>query len=134
MGINKKLNFFKDPLSSEFLRSFPRVLDEPDILNGVRMAFNYARENMKREERLDNYKCRQTFVQLFRQICYPLMHHATIPSMKLHDHEAIEGRQVVIDRVAKQVRRDMSIDFLLNDNEKFEPFNMDEIRFDILAN
>ncbi len=98
------------------------------------MAFTFMKDNMKREERADNFKCRQIFVQLFRQICYPLLHHATIPQFKLHDHEALEARQVIIDRICKPVRRDMSyISFLLNDNEKYEPFNIDELRYDVLV-
>ena len=45
-----------------------------------------------------------------------------------------QARQIIIDRLAKANRKKNTLDYLLNGNESFEPFDMEELRFDILAN
>ncbi len=82
------------------------------------------------------------------------MHHATMPAYKLSDHDALEvllidlikkmlsiihffqfkSRQVIINRVAKEIRKENSIEFMFNDKESFEVFDLNELSYDILAN
>ena len=42
----------------------------------------------------DNLKCREAFIKLFNEICYPLLHHNSLPEHSLSNHDAIE---VILD-------------------------------------
>ena len=56
-----------------------------------------------------------------------------MPQLALHKHDLIENRQIMIDSIAKKLRKENSLEYLLDDNHKFEPFNMEELRFEIFA-
>lgn len=78
-------------------------------------------------------KLRKLFIKTYTELCYPLLFHYTMPQLALHKHESIENRQIMIDIIAKKLRRENSLDYLLDDNHKFEPFNTEELRFEIIA-
>lgn len=41
-----------EPVHSEFLKTFPLALQNLDILNAVRIEFNYVKDNLKKDERV----------------------------------------------------------------------------------
>ena len=57
-----------------------------------------------------------------------------MPDLALSEHEAIEARQTIIDRVAKANRKKKTLEYLLDDTENFHPFSIEELRYDVLAN
>jgi hypothetical protein len=76
---------------------------------------------------------RKAFIRTFNEIAYPLLHHSNLPEMKWHDVDSMEARETIIKRFSKQARKNkISFDHLLNDDEEFKPFNMNELAFEIL--
>ncbi len=122
-----------EPIHSCFLSTFSEALKQPDILDAVRFAFQLARENMKRDERNDNHKLRKTFVKTYNETCYPLLNLADFPEFDLKNHENLEIRRTMIQQAAKLVKKQNLLKYLLDGSVTFKPFNMDEIRFEILA-
>lgn len=68
-------------------------------------------------------------------MCYPLLHMTDVPKFNLSDPDAIEVRQVTIDRVMKSSRKKDSgmLDYLLKDTFSYKPFSIDELRYDLIS-
>ncbi len=122
-----------EPIQSCFLSTFAEALRKPDLLDAARLTFQLARENMKRDERSDNNKLRKAFVRAYTEICYPLLHLASMPEFDLRNHENLEIRRTMIQNAAKAVKKQSLLKYLLEGSEEFRPFNVDEVRFEILA-
>ena len=120
-------------IHSEFLKIFPACLTQPDILDSLKFLFNSYKEGLKRDERNNNEKLRNEFVKLFKEVCYPLLNLADIPAFDLSDHEAMEIRAQTIMRLSKLVRKGKLLEFLLDGSENFTPFNIEELRYNILG-
>ncbi|CAF0747243.1 unnamed protein product [Brachionus calyciflorus] len=122
-----------EPIHSEFLKTFPKALENPDILNAARIFFNYQKDHLKRDEKNDQLKLRKLFLKIYCELCYPLLFNYTLPPLVLHKQELMESRQITIDLIAKKARKENSIEYLFDDNYKFEPFYTEELRFEIFA-
>lgn len=56
-----------------------------------------------------------------------------MPSLDLHNHDALEQRQIIIDMLAKKIRKENKLEFLLDENQTFNPFNIEELRYEIMT-
>lgn len=56
-----------------------------------------------------------------------------MPPLAFHKHDAMEQRQIVIDIMAKKIRKENKLEFLLDENQKFYPFNIEELRYEVMA-
>ena len=122
-----------EPIQSRFLSSFVEALKQPDILDSVRFNFTVAREAMKRDERNDNYKCRKQFIKTYEETCYPLLNHSKMPEFDLTSHDDLEMRRTIINKAAKLAKKNKILQYLLDGQEDFKPFNIDELRYRIKA-
>lgn len=41
-----------EPVHSEFLKTFPLALENADILNAIRIEFNYVKNNLKKDDKV----------------------------------------------------------------------------------
>ena len=122
-----------EPIQSTFLSSFSQALRQPDILDAVRFEFTLLKENMKRDERNDNSKCRHNFVKAYEEIAYPLLYHSEMPMFDLRNHQDMEIRTTIIAKIAKLVKKHKLLQFLLDGQEEFAPFSIDEVRYELLS-
>lgn len=45
----------------------------------------------------------------------------------------MEQREIIIDMLAKKIRKENKLEFLLDENQNFEPFNIEELRYEIMT-
>ena len=121
-----------EPIQSPFLSTFANSLDNPDILDAVRFNFILAREALKRDEKNDNNKLRKTFIKSYLEVCYPLLYHADMPEFDLTNADDLEIRSTVISKAGKAAKKQKLLPFLLSGEEKFKPFSIDELKYEIL--
>lgn len=122
-----------EPIHDIFLSTFPNALYHPDILDQVKHSFILTKENMRRDEKNDNLKLRRIFIKLYNETCYPLLYHSLVPGLNLNSNEDLETRSSLINRCTKLVRKEKLLEYLLDGREDFEPFQIDELSYQILA-
>lgn len=108
-------------------------LKQPDILDAVRFSFTTAKEAMKRDDRNDPTKLRKQFIKCYQEICYPLLYNANMPEFDLRNHNDMEIRGTIVINTTKLIKKNKLLEYLLDGREEFVPFNLDELRYEILA-
>ncbi|KAG8444089.1 hypothetical protein GDO86_009321 [Hymenochirus boettgeri] len=122
-----------DLICHPLLATFPRLMEQPDILDALRSGWAEKENSLKRSEKRDKEFMKKAFVQVYHDIVYPLLESAFLQGNKWAEDEAEASRWKAIAEFLKQNReKDGSLQFLLSPENLHKPFDISEITYDFL--
>ncbi|XP_054654352.1 nephrocystin-1 isoform X2 [Dunckerocampus dactyliophorus] len=93
-----------DLICSPVLSTFPTLVDQPDLLDAVRMAWMNAESNMSRGQKRDEAYLKQEFFKVYMASAYSLLNSPTLPAYRWADPVSEEWRSRVISSTLEELK------------------------------
>ncbi|NP_001085200.1 nephronophthisis 1 (juvenile) L homeolog [Xenopus laevis] len=123
-----------DLICHPLLATFPRLMEQPDILDAVRSGWAEKENSMKRSEKRDKEFMKNAFISVYHNIAYPLLESTFLQESKWAEDETEAARWKVIAEFLRQTReKNGSLHFLLSPDNLHKPFDVSEITYDFLG-
>ncbi|KAM4771914.1 nephrocystin-1 [Rhinophrynus dorsalis] len=122
-----------DLICNPLLATFPRLMEELDILDALRSGWAEKENSLKRTEKRDTEFMKNMFIQVYHDTAYPLLQSTFLQRSQWAEDEAEASRWKAIADFLKQTRdKDGSLEFLLSIDNTNKPFDISEITYDFL--
>ncbi|CAH2253094.1 nephrocystin-1 isoform X1 [Pelobates cultripes] len=122
-----------DLICNPVLATFPRVIEQTDIMDALRSGWAEKQNSMKRSEKRDKEFVKNAFIHVYHGTAYPLLQSTVLQGSKWADDEVEASRWKVIADFLKQNReKDGSLHFLLSPDNIHKPFDISEVTYDFI--
>ncbi|XP_038607338.1 nephrocystin-1 [Tachyglossus aculeatus] len=122
-----------DLISNPILATFPRLLEQPDLMDALRSSWAEKERTLKRAEKRDREFLKSTFTLVYLDCVYPLLHSTLLSPFKWAEEESESSRWKVIDDFLKQNQENGgSLHALLAPESAHDPFDIAEQAYDFL--
>ncbi|KAG9484195.1 hypothetical protein GDO78_009876 [Eleutherodactylus coqui] len=122
-----------DLICNPLLATFPRLLEQTDVLDALRSAWAEKQNSLRRSEKRDVEFMKKTFIQVYHDTAYPLLESTFLRAPRWAEDETEAARWKAIADFLKQNReKEGSIHFLLSADSLHKPFDISEISYDFL--
>ncbi|XP_076989844.1 nephrocystin-1 isoform X3 [Tamandua tetradactyla] len=81
-----------DLISDPVLATFPRLLEQPDLMDALRSAWAEKESMLKRSEKRDREFLKATFLLVYHDCAYPLLHSTRLPAPRWAEEETEAAR------------------------------------------
>ncbi|XP_057597142.1 nephrocystin-1 [Hippopotamus amphibius kiboko] len=123
-----------DLISNPVLATFPRLLEQPDIMDALRSSWAEKESTLKRSEKRDKELLKTMFLLVYHDCVLPLLHSALLPPFRWAEEETEAARWKVITEFLKQNQENEgSLQALLSPEGVHEPFDISEQTYDFLG-
>ncbi|KFO65488.1 Nephrocystin-1, partial [Corvus brachyrhynchos] len=123
-----------DLICNPVLATFPRLLDQPDLMDALRSAWADKERTLKRTEKRDQEFLKSAFVLVYHDSVFPLLHTTFLPSYKWAEEEVELSRWKVIHDFLKRSREnDGALEYLLSSENTHRAFDISELAYDFLG-
>uniref|UniRef100_UPI0037E78EC8 nephrocystin-1 n=1 Tax=Semicossyphus pulcher TaxID=241346 RepID=UPI0037E78EC8 len=129
-----------DPICSPILATFPKLLDQPDLLDALRSAWLGVETNMSRAQKRDLSFLKQEFTKIYMTSIHFLLHSPSLPCYRWADPPSEEQRARVIFSTLEALKHSQQTPGQSGGPELFsEPthqhlaFDVTELTFDLLS-
>ncbi|XP_053567919.1 nephrocystin-1 [Bombina bombina] len=122
-----------DLICNPLLATFPRLLEQTDIMDALRSGWAEKENSLKRSQKRDREFMKNAFIHVYHDTAYPLLESIILQGSKWKEDETEATRWKVIADFLKQNReKDGSLYFLLSSDIIHKPFDISEITYDFL--
>ncbi|XP_068088361.1 nephrocystin-1 isoform X2 [Hyperolius riggenbachi] len=122
-----------DLICNPLLATFPRLMEQPDIMDALRSGWAEKQNSLKRSEKRDSEVMKSAFIQAYHDTAYPLLESTFLQEPRWADDETEAARWKAIADFLKQNReKDGAFNYLLSPDSIHKPFDMSEITYDFL--
>ncbi|KAM6997733.1 nephrocystin-1 isoform 2-T2 [Tautogolabrus adspersus] len=128
-----------DPICRPLLATFPKLLDEPDLLDALRTAWLGTETSMSRSQKRDMSHVKQEFSKIYMSSTYFLLHSPSLPCYRWADPPSEEQRARVIFSILEALKESQQTTGQSGGKELFvDPinqhlaFDVTELTFDLL--
>nr|XP_058134067.1 nephrocystin-1 isoform X2 [Dasypus novemcinctus] len=123
-----------DPISHPVLATFPRLLEQPDLMDALRSSWAEKESTLKRAEKRDRKFLQAAFVEVYLDRVYPLLHSTLLPPPRWAEEETEAARWRAIAGFLQQSRADEgALRALLSPDGVHDPFDLSEQTYDFLG-
>lgn len=115
------------------LASFPKLLEQPEVMDALRSSWAEKENTLKRSEKRDRELLKASFLLVYHDCVLPLLHSPLLPPFKWAEEETETGRWKIIADFLKQTHKNEgALQALLSQNGVYEPFDLLEQAYDFL--
>ncbi|XP_006156690.1 nephrocystin-1 isoform X2 [Tupaia chinensis] len=123
-----------DLISHPMLATFPKLLEQPDVMDALRSSWAEKESTFKRSEKRDQEFLKAMFLQVYHDCVLPLLHSTVLPPFKWAEEETEATRWKVIANFLKQNQENEgALQALLSPDGIHEPFDLSEQTYDFLG-
>ncbi|XP_073096804.1 nephrocystin-1 isoform X3 [Manis javanica] len=123
-----------DLISNPVLATFPKLLEEPDVMDALRSSWAEKESTLKRSEKRDREFLKAAFLLVYHDCALPLLHSTVLPPFRWAEEETEAARWKVIADFLKQNRdNEGALQALLSPDAIHEPFDISEQTYDFLG-
>ncbi|KAJ8787957.1 hypothetical protein J1605_005615 [Eschrichtius robustus] len=123
-----------DLISNPVLATFPKLLEQPDIMDALRSSWAEKESALKRSDKRDKELLKAVFLLVYHDCALPLLHSALLPPFRWAEEETEAARWKVIADFLKQNRENEgALQALLSPAGLHEPFDISEQTYDFLG-
>ncbi|XP_038252901.1 nephrocystin-1 isoform X1 [Dermochelys coriacea] len=123
-----------DLISNPILASFPKLLEQPDLMDALRSAWAEKESTLKRSEKRDQEFLKSVFFLVYHDCVFPLLQSTFLPEHKWADEESEASRwKVIADFLKRNQEKDSALYSLLSSESVHKAFDISEITYDFLG-
>ncbi|KAM5218906.1 nephrocystin-1 isoform 2-T2 [Hipposideros larvatus] len=123
-----------DFISHPVLATFPKLLEQPDVMDALRSSWAEKESTLKRSEKRDREFLKAVFLLVYHDCVVPLLHSTLLPPFRWAEEETEAARWKVIADFLKQNQENKgALQALLSPNGVHEPFDISEQTYDFLG-
>ncbi|XP_026889501.2 nephrocystin-1 isoform X1 [Acinonyx jubatus] len=123
-----------DLISNTVLATFPKLLEQPDMMDALRSSWAEKESTLKRSEKRDKEFLKAMFLLVYHNCMVPLLHSTLLPPYRWAEEETEAARWKVITDFLKQNQDDEGgLQALLSPHGVHEPFDISEQTYDFLG-
>ncbi|KAM4694873.1 nephrocystin-1 isoform 2-T3 [Discoglossus pictus] len=122
-----------DLICDPLLATFPRLLEQTDIMDALRSGWAEKENSLKRSEKRDREFMKRAFIQVYHDTAYPLLESTILQGSKWAEDETEASRwKVIADFLKENREKEGSLHFLLSPDNLHKPFDISEVTYDFL--
>ncbi|XP_025783045.1 nephrocystin-1 isoform X2 [Puma concolor] len=123
-----------DLISNTVLATFPKLLEQPDMMDALRSSWAEKESTLKRSEKRDKEFLKAMFLLVYHNCMVPLLHSTLLPPYRWAEEETEAARWKVITDFLKQNQDgEGGLQALLSPHGVHEPFDISEQTYDFLG-
>ncbi|KAF6303095.1 nephrocystin 1 [Rhinolophus ferrumequinum] len=123
-----------DFISNPVLATFPKLLEQPDVMDALRSSWAEKESTLKRSEKRDGEFLKAVFLLVYHDCVVPLLHSTLLPPFRWAEEETEAARWKVIADFLKQNQENKgALQALLSPDGVHEPFDISEQTYDFLG-
>ncbi|XP_029450191.1 nephrocystin-1 isoform X3 [Rhinatrema bivittatum] len=123
-----------DLICSPFLATFPKLMEQPDIMDALRSTWAEKESTLKRSEKRDGEFLKSMFLQVYHDCAYPLLQCTFLRESKWAEDETEASRwKTIADFLKRNREHEGSLHYLLSPESIHEAFDISEITYDIFS-
>ncbi|XP_069462953.1 nephrocystin-1 [Ambystoma mexicanum] len=116
------------------LATFPKLMEQPDIMDALRSTWADKESTMKRSEKRDKEFLKSMFIQVYHDSAYPLLVATFLPKPKWAEEDSEASRwKLIADFLRTNREKQGSLFSLLSSDSVNEAFDISEIAYDFLS-
>uniref|UniRef100_A0A8C6C4L8 Nephrocystin-1 n=1 Tax=Monodon monoceros TaxID=40151 RepID=A0A8C6C4L8_MONMO len=123
-----------DLISNPVLATFPKLLEQPDLMDALRSSWAEKESTLKRSEKRDKELQKAVFLLVYHDCALPLLHSALLPPFRWAEEETEAARwKVIADFLKQSQENEGALQALLSPAGLHEPFDISEQTYDFLG-
>ncbi|XP_045835359.1 nephrocystin-1 isoform X3 [Meles meles] len=123
-----------DLISNPVLATFPKLLEQPDMMDALRSSWAEKESTLKRSEKRDKEFLKATFLLVYHDCVIPLLHSTLLPPFRWAEEETEAARwKVIADFLKQNQENEGALQALLSPDGVHEPFDISEQTYDFLG-
>uniref|UniRef100_A0A8C3PD24 Nephrocystin-1 n=1 Tax=Chrysemys picta bellii TaxID=8478 RepID=A0A8C3PD24_CHRPI len=123
-----------DLISNPILATFPKLMEQPDLMDALRSAWAEKESTLKRSEKRDREFLKSVFFLVYHDYVFPLLQSTFLPEHKWADEESEASRwKVIADFLKRNQEKDSALYSLLSSESVHKAFDISEIAYDFLG-
>ncbi|XP_025019990.1 nephrocystin-1 isoform X1 [Python bivittatus] len=123
-----------DLISNPILATFPKLMEQPDIMDALRSSWAEKESTLKRSEKRDREFLKSVFVLVYHDTVYPLLQSVFLPEYKWAEEESEGARwRIIAEFLKKNRERGGSLSSLLSLESPHKAFDVMETAYDFLG-
>lgn len=123
-----------DLISNPLLATFPKLLDQPDIMDALRSSWAEKESTLKRSEKRDKEFLKAVFLQVYHDSVLPLLHSTLLPPFRWAEEESEAARwKIIADFLKQNQESEGALQALLSPDGVHEPFDISQQTYDFLG-
>ncbi|NXN97509.1 NPHP1 protein, partial [Rhinopomastus cyanomelas] len=123
-----------DLLCNPVLATFPRLMDQPDLMDALRSAWADKERTLKRSEKRDQEFLKSLFVLVYHDSVFPLLQSTLLPEYKWAVEEFEASRwKAIADFLKRSQRNTSALQYLLSSENTHKAFDISELTYDFLG-
>ncbi|KAM3854020.1 nephrocystin-1 isoform 1-T1 [Vipera latastei] len=123
-----------DLISNPILATFPKLMEQPDIMDALRSSWAEKESTLKRSEKRDRDFLKSMFVLVYHDTVYPLLQSVSLPEYKWAEEESEGTRwRIIAEFLKKNRERGSSLSSLLSLESPHKAFDVMETAYDFLG-
>uniref|UniRef100_A0A8I3N1W3 Nephrocystin-1 n=2 Tax=Canis lupus familiaris TaxID=9615 RepID=A0A8I3N1W3_CANLF len=123
-----------DLISNPVLATFPKLLEQPDMMDALRSSWAEKESTLKRSEKRDKEFLKAMFLLVYHDCVVPLLHSTLLPPFRWAEEETEAARwKVIADFLKQNQENGGALQALLSPDGVHEPFDISEQTYDLLG-
>ncbi|MXQ90197.1 hypothetical protein E5288_WYG017363 [Bos mutus] len=123
-----------DLISNPVLATFPKLLEESDIMDALRSSWAEKESTLKRSEKGDRELLKAVFLLVYHDCALPLLLSALLPPSRWAEEETEAARwKGIADFLKQNQENEGALQVLLSPEGVHEPFDISEQTYDFLG-
>ncbi|VCW96838.1 unnamed protein product [Gulo gulo] len=123
-----------DLISNPVLATFPKLLEQPDMMDALRSSWAEKESTLKRSEKRDKEFLKAAFLLVYHDCVIPLLHSTLLPPFRWAEEETEAARwKVIADFLKQNQENEGALQALLSPDGVHEPFDISEQTYDFLG-
>ncbi|XP_060040563.1 nephrocystin-1, partial [Erinaceus europaeus] len=123
-----------DLISNPILATFPKLLEQPDIMDALRSSWAEKESTLKRSEKRDKEFLKAVFLQVYHDSVLPLLHSTLLPPFRWAEEETEAARwKIIADFLKQNQENEGALQALLSPDGVHEPFDISQQTYDFLG-